>query len=102
MDLAAAIDARYSYRGDYLDKAVSKDDLKKIVAAGLAAPSGKNAQTTNFVVVDDPRLLSDIGTMHIMPAMQQASMPVSNLSSTKTILSTEMFFILAILISPSG
>ena len=40
--------------------------------AGLAAPSGKNEQTTTFVIADDPEIVKAIGGMHSMWAMQQA------------------------------
>ncbi len=44
-----------------------------MVQAGLQAPSGKNAQTTRFVIVDDPDLLRQIAAMHESnTAFQQA------------------------------
>lgn len=58
MELFDAIDKRYSYRGPYLDRPVPREDLRKIVQAGLQAPSGCNAQTTSFVVIDDPALMA--------------------------------------------
>jgi nitroreductase len=39
---------------------VPREDLKKIVQAGIQAPSGCNAQTTSFVIVDDPVILGRI------------------------------------------
>jgi nitroreductase len=64
MDLFTALERRYSYRGPYRDDPVPREDLERIVGAGLAAPSGKNAQTTHFVIVDDPALVKAIGAMH--------------------------------------
>ncbi|AQQ72343.1 nitroreductase A [Limihaloglobus sulfuriphilus] len=64
MDLFEAIQKRHSYRGDYTDRQVSRDDLVKIVKAGLLAPSGKNCQTTRFVIVDDPDIIEKIKGMH--------------------------------------
>jgi len=55
-----AIKARTSYRGKYKNTPVSKDDLKKIMDAGLAAPSGCNTQTTSLIAVDDPELLAKL------------------------------------------
>ena len=73
MDLFEAIKQRHCYRGGFTDAAVSREDLTKIVQAGLEAPSGKNCQTTRFVIVDDPVLLEQIRTMHpANKAMQQA------------------------------
>jgi nitroreductase len=52
---------------------VRHEDLLNIVQAGLDAPSGKNCQTTQFVIVDDPNLLEQIRQMHpANKAMQQA------------------------------
>jgi nitroreductase len=63
MDVFEAIEKRHSYRGLFHDKPVSQADLKRIVQAGLQAPSGKNAQTTTFVIVDDPELVAQIAAM---------------------------------------
>jgi nitroreductase len=72
MDLFEAIERRYSYRGAFTDAPVPRDDLKKIVAAGLKAPSGKNAQTTTFVIVDDPAIMDKIRACHAMKAVKDA------------------------------
>ena len=73
MDLFDAIEARHSYRGEYKDIPVFKKDLMKILGAALKAPSGKNQQTTEFVIVDTPELVNDIAVMHkLYKAIQQA------------------------------
>jgi len=64
MDLFEAVEQRHSYRGPFLDEPVSTDDLRRIVQAGLDAPSGMNKQTTGFIIVDDPDLVSQIAEMH--------------------------------------
>ena len=63
MDVFEAIAKRHSYRGAFVDQAVPGEDLRQIVEAGLAAPSGCNAQTTSFVIVDDESLVSQIGAL---------------------------------------
>jgi len=73
MDFFEAVKKRHSYRGGFTDKEVLREDLQKIVQAGLDAPSGCNAQTTRFVIIDDPKLLDRIRDMHPgNKAMQQA------------------------------
>lgn len=73
MDIFEAIDKRHSYRGPFKDQSVPRADLRRIVQAGLQAPSGKNAQTTTFVIVDEPELVRRIGDMHASNvAVQQA------------------------------
>ncbi len=64
MEFFEAIEKRHSYRGGFADDKVSRDDLRKIVTAGLAAPTGCNAQPTTFVIVDDESILEEIRAMH--------------------------------------
>lgn len=64
MDLFEVIKNRHSYRGTFAPTAVKRDDLTKIVEAALAAPSGKNAQTTEFIIIDAPELLGQIQQLH--------------------------------------
>jgi len=73
MDLFEAIEKRYSYRGAFKAEPIPRAHLKMIVQAGLQAPSARNAQTTNFIIVDKPELLKAIGGLHPNNlAMQQA------------------------------
>ena len=73
MDLFEAIKQRHCYRGGFKDMRVRHEDLVKTAQAGLDAPSGCNAQTTQFVVIDTPSLLTQIQQMHPKnKAMQQA------------------------------
>lgn len=60
MELFEAIGQRYCYRGPFTDEAIPHADLEQIVQAGLDAPSGKNAQTTRFVIVDNPYVCSRV------------------------------------------
>ena len=64
MDLFEAISKRQSYRAGFKDEPISKEDLRKIVEAGLNAPSGKNAQTTSFVIIDEKQILEKIRQIH--------------------------------------
>ena len=52
--------SRRSYRGQYLDQPVPREDLIRIMQAGLAAPSGCNKQTTSLIAVDDPEVLEQV------------------------------------------
>lgn len=52
------IESRHSYRGAYLDTPVAEEDLRAILEAGLAAPSGCNKQTVSLIAVDDPEVLA--------------------------------------------
>ncbi|MCI8453232.1 MAG: nitroreductase [Lachnospiraceae bacterium] len=63
---------RASYRGGYKDEPVPREDLKLILEAGLAAPSGCNRQTTSLVAVDEPALLEEIRRIFPKPSCQTA------------------------------
>jgi len=60
MDILECVQKRYSYRGAYKNTPVPREDLEKIIKAGLAAPSGCNKQTTFLVGLDDRQLLDSI------------------------------------------
>lgn len=57
MNIRTAIQSRTSYRGRYQPDPVPREDLRKIMEAGLCAPSGCNKQTVSLIAVDDPQLL---------------------------------------------
>ena len=63
MDFFDAVNQRASYRWLYEQTPVPRDDLRKIIEAGLAAPSGCNLQTTHIVGVDDLELVKKLGGM---------------------------------------
>lgn len=63
MDVFEAIRTRYSYRGGFAATPVPREHLRQIVDAGRRAPSGCNAQTTSFVIVDDPAIIASLATI---------------------------------------
>lgn len=60
MTLLDLIHSRHSYRGKYENTPVPREDLIKIMEAGLAAPSGCNKQTTSLIAVDDTEVLAKL------------------------------------------
>ena len=60
MNVLEAIGCRHSYRGKYKDIPVPREDLRKIMQAGLDAPSGCNKQTASLIAVDDPEILAKL------------------------------------------
>jgi len=74
MDFFEVVKKRQSYRAGFKVEGIPREALRKIVQAGLDAPSGKNAQTTEFVIVDDAMAVDDIRQLHGRnTAMQQAT-----------------------------
>lgn len=76
MDLFEAINARHSYRGPYLPDPVPREDLVRIMEAGLAAPSGCNKQMTSLVAVDDPHVLAQLRAT-ITPPLKRENAPAA-------------------------
>jgi len=60
MNTLDAMNARTSYRGKFEDTQIPREDLIKIMEAGLVAPSGSNKQTVSLIAVDDPELLAQL------------------------------------------
>lgn len=65
MDLYDAINTRRSIRSFKPDP-VSRDVLKRIVQAGIEAPTGCNMQLRQFVIVDDPRVVAKLAEHGVM------------------------------------
>ncbi len=63
MDLFEAINKRHSYRGLFKDVKIPEENLRKIVTAGIKAPSGCNAQTTDFLIVNNTDLIKKIAAI---------------------------------------
>jgi nitroreductase len=72
MDVFAAIEKRYSYRGRFSDAPVPRTDLEKIVRAGIRAPSARNEQVVSFVIVDDPQRLAQLAEIIDRPVCATA------------------------------
>ena len=72
MDLFEAIRKRHSYRGQFGEAPVPRGDLKKIVQAGIQAPTAKNEQVASFVIVDDAQLLGKIAEIVERPVCNTA------------------------------
>ncbi len=66
MNVLDAIKERHSYRGQFRSDPVPREDLIKIMQAGLDAPSGCNMQTTSLIAVDDPDVLKKLQSV-ILP-----------------------------------
>jgi len=74
-DAARALEvirSRVSYRGAYQPVPVPREDLTKILEAGLAAPSGCNKQTTSLIAVDDPAVLQRLREVINPPVAETA------------------------------
>ncbi len=60
MDALEAIHTRRSIRKYQPDRPVPEDLIRQVLAAAMSAPSARNAQPWQFVVVDDRKLLAEV------------------------------------------
>lgn len=72
MNVIEAIHYRHSYRGKYKDIPIPKEDLIRIMQAGLDAPSGCNKQTTSLIAVDNPDVLKQLHSVIEPPVGETA------------------------------
>ena len=80
MNIIETIFSRHSYLGKYKPDPVSREDLKRIMEAGLAAPSGCNKQTVSLIAVDAPKVLSKIHAVITPPVGETAPAMICVLS----------------------
>ena len=83
MEVFKAIAERYSYRGGFKPGRIPRGVLKKIVSAGLKAPSACNEQTTSFVIADGEKQLAQMRKLHPMKAMQDARAIIACVTAKK-------------------
>ena len=77
MDFFEAVEKRYSFRGEYKNTAVSEADMRKIIDAGIRAPSGRNAQSTSFIAVTDKATLKKIAAVIDKPCVKTAPLIIA-------------------------
>jgi len=70
MDFFEAVEKRTSVR-QLAPAEISDDDLRKILDAGRRAPSGKNLQPLEYVVIRDPATIEKLD--RVQPFIAQAS-----------------------------
>ncbi|GHT20759.1 hypothetical protein FACS189419_00470 [Planctomycetales bacterium] len=96
MDLFETIASRFSYRGKFTGKNVSRNDLQKIIQAGIDAPTGCNAQSVSFVAVDDPAVIQAVATANserAKPACLTAQAMVVCIADKKPVYSGTTFYL---------
>lgn len=72
MSMIDIIEKRRSYRGKFKSTPVPREELIKIMKAGLDAPSGCNKQTTSLIAVDDREVLEKLHSVITPPVGETA------------------------------
>ena len=78
--LTELIMRRRSYRGKFSPDRIPREDLTRILEAGLAAPSGCNKQTTSLIAVDNPAVLEQLRGVINPPVAETAPAMICVLS----------------------
>ena len=61
MEFFEVVARRYSHKASFdYDKKIPEEDLRKIVEAGMAAPSAGNSQSPEFIIITDEKILERI------------------------------------------
>ena len=58
MDVCEAIERRRTIRT--FKQGISEEQLRKLLLAGVEAPSGSNVQPWEFIIIDDPKIIEQI------------------------------------------
>jgi len=61
MDVYDAIDKRRTVR--VFKKGATEEQLRRIILAGSKAPSGGNRQPWEFIGIDDPKIIEQLGEL---------------------------------------
>lgn len=80
MDCLQALSARRSYHGPFAQKKVPREHLKRMMEAGLDAPSGCNMQTVSLIGIDDPQVLAPVAALLNKPGFASAPAAICVLS----------------------
>ncbi len=63
MEFFKVVENRYSHKALFSKTSVPQEDLEHIVRAGMAAPSAGNSQSPEFIIVNDPQIIEEIGNI---------------------------------------
>lgn len=61
MECRDAIDGRRSIRRYVPDRVIPRADMERILESAMKAPSARNTRPWNFIVIEDRKVLEDIG-----------------------------------------
>lgn len=94
MDLFEAIRRRYSHKTAFDPSTpVPEQHLTMIAEAGMAAPSGMNRQTPEFIIVNDRALLKRIGEITQNVPLQTAPAVIAIVSDTSELTPGMVFYL---------
>ncbi len=70
MDIYETIERRRTIRS--FKRGISEEQLRKLLMAGVMAPSGSNVQPWEFIVLDDPTIITQIAEYKYLQSLKMA------------------------------
>ena len=92
MDFFETIAKRTCYRSEFNDTPVPREILKKVVEAGILAPSACNQQTPSFVAVDDPEVLAKLAEVLPIPTCKTAKAAIVCVADERPVFNDISFY----------
>lgn len=93
MDLFEAISNRYCHKAAFSREAVAEEHLRRIAEAGMAAPSGTNSQSPEFILITDANLLAEIGKITRHRPLATAPAMIAVVSNPADVLPGVTFYV---------
>jgi nitroreductase len=93
MDLFDAINKRYSHKAAFSHAVVTGEALRRIAEAGMAAPSGTNSESPEFILINDTNIIAEIGKITHHRPLSTAPAMIAVVSNPSEVLPGVSFFI---------
>ena len=84
MNFFEAVEKRYSHKEKFLPDAVPLENLELIAKAGLAAPSGGNAQSVRLIILPDKEALRPLNNLFEHGGLMTAPSAIAVLTDSAT------------------
>lgn len=93
MELFDAISQRFSHKAAFSREAVPQEHLRRIAEAGMAAPSGTNAESPEFILIYDEHVLAEVGRITRHRPLATAPAMIAIVSNISDVLPGVTFYI---------
>lgn len=93
MEVFEAIRERFCHKAAFAPDPVPADDLVRLAEAGMAAPSGANRQTAEFILIQDAEVLRQIGRITGHQPLATAPAMIAIVSDTSEAFAGTTFYI---------
>ena len=93
MDLFEVVNKRYCHKAAFAGEVVAEEHLRRIAEAGMAAPSGTNSESPEFILINDANVLAEIGKITRHRPLSTAPAMIAVVSNSADVLPGVTFYI---------